>query len=174
MLYYRLPDIPAYISNMTNKKISELVEATSVNPADTLPLVQGGITKRISKQILDSNSDFGQANKKISSNQLSTVDATPTVLLSTGDIATDRDVIYEVNIQVRSGTSSNVYKRTLHIKNVSNVVSVALEQTDFTNEQIPGFNILFNVNTLAVECLVVGTAATNATWTGLATLISFT
>lgn len=158
---------------MTNKKISELVEATSVNAVDELPLVQGGITKRISKQNLDSFSEFGQVGKFISSNQLSTTDETPTLLLSTGDIATDKDALYEVSVQVRSGSSSNIYKRTLHIKNVSNVVTIALEQFDFTNEQIPGFNITFNINTLAVECSVVGTSATNATWTGLATLTSF-
>lgn len=159
---------------MTNKKISELVPATSVNSTDILTLVQDGTTKRVSKQLLDSFSSFDQVNKSITSNQISTTDATPALLLSTTDIPTDRDAIFEVSVQVRVGSSSNVYKRTLHIKNVSNIVSVALEQFDFTNEQIPEFNLSFSVNTLKVECRVIGANATNATWTGLATQTTFT
>lgn len=159
---------------MTNKKISELVEATSVNSADVLPLVQGGITKRVSKQVFDSFKEYGQVDKAITYNQISTTDETATLILSTGDIPTGRDAMFEVSVQVRSGNLSNIYKRTLHIKNVSNVVTIALEQFDFTNEQLPEFNLTFNINTLKVECRVVGAAATNATWTGMATQTTFT
>lgn len=158
---------------MTNKRVSELVEAISVNDTDLLPLVQDGVTKKVSKQVLDSFSKFGQVSRSITHNQISTTDATPTVILSSGDVPTDRDAMLEVSIQVRSGTLSNIYKRTLHIKNVSNVVTVALEQFDFTNEQLPDFNISFSINTLSIECSVVGAAATTAVWTGLAIQTTF-
>ncbi len=37
---------------MASVKISQLPQATSTNPSDELPIVQGGVTKRISKEDL--------------------------------------------------------------------------------------------------------------------------
>jgi len=37
---------------MANVKISELPTATNVSPSDTLPFVQGGVTKQVAKSVL--------------------------------------------------------------------------------------------------------------------------
>lgn len=158
---------------MTNKKISELVEVTTLGSGDLIPVVQAGVNKKITKENLDTYSLIGEVSRKTTVNKVITSDDTPTLFFTTGNIPTDKGAMFEVSIHAKSGSNSNIYKRTIHIQNISDTVSIILEQFDFTSEQLETFTIGFEVDVLAVKCFIVGAPATAGTWTGISTLTLF-
>lgn len=68
---------------MTNKKITELVQATQVNDVDELAIVQSGQTKRVTKQVLQDSLSV-ESGTTINLESLGTMDNTQTSDFDTG------------------------------------------------------------------------------------------